>query len=188
MGQACSLTCRCGEMQWHIDEGAEGRHMMCYCADCQTAARHLGQADAYLTNGGTQLFQTVPGNIHFDKGRAHLRMFRLSPNGIFRWYAKCCNTPIANTLPKSGFPFVGAVLPAGHTGFGRISARVRTKDASARIRESGMIATVYGIFFRAAKAAITKTGTATPFFNDTGGPVAEAEILTLEKRNKARPS
>jgi hypothetical protein len=31
---------------------------------------------------------------------------RLTSNGLFRWYASCCNTPIGNTLSAT-VPFVG---------------------------------------------------------------------------------
>lgn len=187
MTEQCSLACRCGKMGWHIDAGADGRHMMCYCADCQTFPRHLGKSDAYLTNGGTQIFQTVPGNFHFDTGIAHLGLKRLSPRGLFRWYATCCDTPIANTVAKAGFPFVGAVLPAGHRHFGKVSARVNTRAATVRTRQTGMTGTVYGIFFRAAKAALTGQGKDTPFFDENGAPAAQPEVLTQEQRKAAQP-
>ena len=187
MTNQCSLSCSCGKMEWHIAEGAEGKHMMCYCADCQTFPRHLGKADTYLTNGGTQLFQTVPGNFQFDKGLEHLGLKRLGPNGLFRWYAKCCDTPIANTVPKARFPFVGAVLPAGHDHFGRVTAHVNTGSAPLRTKQTGMTATVYGIFFRAAKAAITGKGKTSPFFDETGAPIVTPTVLTQEQRQAAQP-
>ncbi|MFT6991403.1 MAG: hypothetical protein ACJASL_003390 [Paraglaciecola sp.] len=33
---------------------------------------------------------------------------RLSQKGIYRWYAKCCNTPIGNTLGGK-VPFIGVI-------------------------------------------------------------------------------
>lgn len=187
MAEKCALSCSCGKMEWHIKAGAEGRHIVCYCADCQTFPRHLDQAERFLINGGTQLFQTLPGHFHFDKGADHLGLLRLSPKGLFRWYATCCNTPIANTLPKAGFPFVGAVLPAGHTHFGRPRAHVNTGAATRRTRQTGMAATAYGIFYRAAKAALTGQGKQTPFFDETKAPVAIPTVLTKEQRQAAHP-
>jgi hypothetical protein len=33
---------------------------------------------------------------------------RLTPNGLYRWYASCCKTPLGNTLGPA-IPFVGIV-------------------------------------------------------------------------------
>lgn len=32
---------------------------------------------------------------------------RLSEKGLLRWYAKCCNTPIGNTLADYRISFIG---------------------------------------------------------------------------------
>ena len=37
-----------------------------------------------------------------------MALIRLSPNGLNRWYAKCCNTPIGNTLGGKA-PFIGII-------------------------------------------------------------------------------
>ena len=39
------------------------------------------------------------------RGQEHLKCIRLSPGGTFRFFAACCNTPIANTRP--GEPWAG---------------------------------------------------------------------------------
>ncbi|MEI2804964.1 MAG: DUF6151 family protein [Albidovulum sp.] len=104
-----SLACRCGAMRWTIGAEAAGTHVECYCADCQTFARHL-KADDYLdAAGGTEVFQTLPHHVRFTQGAANLRLLRLSPKGLLRWYAGCCGTPIANSMPSPSFPFVGMI-------------------------------------------------------------------------------
>ena len=34
---------------------------------------------------------------------------RLRPGGTVRWFARCCNTPIGNTLATPAIPFIGVV-------------------------------------------------------------------------------
>ncbi len=187
MSDTCSLRCGCGKMQWHIKRGAAGRHVMCYCADCQTEPNHLGTADKFLKNGGTQIFQTTPDNFEFDTGIEHLGLMRLGPKGLFRWYATCCNTPIANTLATPTLPFVGAVLPVGHDHYGRVTCHANTAAAPIKIRQRGIAGAVYSMFWRAAKTALAGKAKVTPFFNDDKTPPITPTILTLDQRKSARP-
>ncbi len=187
MADKCSLNCRCSAVQWHIKAGAAGRHVMCYCADCQSEPNHLGVSDTFLDNGGTQIFQTTPDQFVFDKGVDHLGLLRLGPKGLFRWYTTCCNTPVANTLPSPSLPFVGAVLPVGHDHFGRVSCHANTAAAATKIRQRGVAGAVYSMFFRAAKTALSGKGKITPFFHDDKTPIVAPTVLTLDQRNTARP-
>lgn len=187
MSDTCKLSCTCGQMHWHIKAGADGRHLICYCPDCQTGTRHLGKQDSYLTDGGTQIFQTTPDNFVVDQGAEHLGLMRLGPKGLFRWYATCCDTPIANTLPNPTLPFVGAVLPAGTDHFGRATCHANTDSATKKIRQRGVPGAVYSLFWRAAKALISGKDKFRPFFNPDKTPVVTAKVLTLEERNSARP-
>ncbi|WP_299921381.1 DUF6151 family protein [uncultured Pelagimonas sp.] len=187
MADKCSLNCRCGKVAWHIKQGAAGRHVMCYCVDCQCEPRHLGVEDGFLKNGGTQIFQTTPDQFVFDKGQEHLGVMRLSPKGLLRWYTTCCNTPIANTLPTPTMPFVGAVLPIGHDHYGRVSCHANTAAASSKVRQRGVPGAVYSMFWRAAKTALAGNAKVTPFFNDDKTPIVTPTVLTLDQRNTARP-
>ena len=102
-------------MGWSVETGAGGTHVICYCADCQTFARHLGQSETALdADGGTEIFQTLPDAVRITRGADSLALLRLGPKGLMRWYAGCCNTPIANTLanPRT-LPFIGMILPPG---------------------------------------------------------------------------
>jgi len=49
------------------------------------------------------------------QGQHHIAGLRLTPNGLFRWYAGCCNTPVGNSLGPS-VPFVGIIVQAFDTG------------------------------------------------------------------------
>jgi hypothetical protein len=172
-------------MRWSIAQDAPGSHVMCYCADCQSHARHLGRTDM-LDQGGSDIFQTIPSAFRIDAGQEHLAMQRLGPRGMYRWYAGCCNTPIANTLNKNSLPFVGAVLPPGAQGFGKITAIANTQSAPIKIRQRGLFGAVWSLLTRAILAKL-RGQTASPFFNAEGGPVIEGRVLTKEERKAARP-
>jgi hypothetical protein len=106
------LSCTCGAWQGMalgISPKA-GNHVVCYCNDCQSFARFLGRAPEILdAQGGTEIFQMSPARIEVCAGAEKMACMRLSPRGLLRWYASCCNTPIGNTLPRNKLPFVGLI-------------------------------------------------------------------------------
>ena len=71
------------------------------------------------------------------QGQHRIVGLRLTPKGLFRWYASCCNTPVGNTLTPA-IPFVGIVAQgfdqATH-GPTRSSAR-RSARSSASMRSA----------------------------------------------------
>lgn len=177
------LSCSCGAMTWHIPAKAEGTRLICHCTDCAAYARHLGRED-YLDNGGTELFQCLPDDIVFDTGKEHLEMLRLSQSGLYRWYAGCCNTPIANTLPRN-LPFAGAILPKGRTDFGRLKCVFKGDQAPAPVRERGVAPAVFKIFKRMV-LALASGRRASPFWTDAKTPAAQPQILTQDQLKAAR--
>lgn len=181
------LQCRCGAMVWRIAPRARGSRVVCYCADCQTAARHLGAEDRLDDAGGTEIFQTLPADVEITRGARQLALMRLGPKGLFRWHAGCCGTPVANTLATPGFSFAGMVLPAGRTDFGPVTARVQTQTARRPVRGYGFAATGFQVVGRALRARLTKAWRRTPFFDATGAPVAVPRVLSLAEREAARP-
>ena len=181
-------SCACCAMTWRMKETAKGTHLICYCADCQTYANTLENGAARVDNdGGTEIFQTLPGNFEFVDGTQHLSVLRLSPKGILRWYAGCCGTPIANTIPSPGLPFVGAVLPPGVDGYGPISALLSTVDTSSEIKDKGVLGAQVYVIARIFSGLFSKTLKASPFFGADKQPVASPRVLTKEERNAARP-
>ncbi|XYH92920.1 DUF6151 family protein [Sorangium sp. So ce1128] len=52
--------------------------------------------------------QVAPSSISFDRGSELIAAVRLTPKGLYRWYASCCKTPLGNTV-KPQLPFVGSV-------------------------------------------------------------------------------
>lgn len=95
-----TVTCRCGKVRGLIRNVSPEtcNHAVCLCDDCQAYIRLLGAEGVVDANGGTELIQVGHNQVQVVEGREHLGCVRLSSKGMFRWYARCCSTPIANTL------------------------------------------------------------------------------------------
>ncbi|RYZ56948.1 MAG: hypothetical protein EOP07_11260 [Proteobacteria bacterium] len=103
------IQCDCGKLRGTaLDvDTSSGNRMICLCDDCQTYAHFLRRSKDILdANGGTDITPLRPAKIKFNSGVEHLKCARLSPKGMFRFYAGCCNTPIANTMAP-WVPFAG---------------------------------------------------------------------------------
>lgn len=197
------VRCACGTLKGTVHDLSPkaGNHVICYCDDCQAFARALGRADIVLDDhGGTDIFQTSPARVTFDRGTDRLACLRLTPKGLLRWYAACCDTPVGNTLPTASLPFVGLVCaclgdPAdGATRaavLGPVKAHVHRRFAFA---DAGAIApTSIGFLGAALRFARLALGgrmrgehKRTPFFDtETGRPVGEPRVLTESEREAA---
>jgi hypothetical protein len=108
MSQDVELGCRCGEVHGWLRGASPSavNRAICYCDDCQAFLHHLGRADLLDAHGGTDIVQAAPRTVTFDRGRERIVGVRLSPKGLYRWYASCCKTPLGNTS-KPTLPFVG---------------------------------------------------------------------------------
>ncbi len=107
------LRCRCGEVRGTVT-GLSPRtvnRVICYCDDCQAFAHQLGRADLLNAKRGSDILQVAPATVSFTQGQHHIVGLQLKPNGLYRWYTKCCNTPLGNTM-RPALPFVGIVAQA----------------------------------------------------------------------------
>lgn len=97
-----------------------GNRVVCYCDDCHAFACYLGRNDILDVHGGTDIFQLTPAQVRITHGLDQLRVLRLTPTGLLRWYAGCCKTPIANTPTSARVPFVSLIHAfMDHAGDGR---------------------------------------------------------------------
>ena len=95
------LSCECGQFSAtiHQSKPATGNHLVCACDDCKSFLYWLKKDKSLFSEqGGVELYQCSPSNFKIAKGDEHLKCFRLSPNGLDRWYLDCCNTPLANCI------------------------------------------------------------------------------------------
>lgn len=113
MRDQVGLRCRCGEVRGVVTAVSPRtvNRVVCYCDDCQAFAHQLGRADLLNAKGGSDIVQVAPSTVTFVQRQHRIAGMRLSPKGLYRWYASCCNTPVGNTLTPT-VPFVGIVAQA----------------------------------------------------------------------------
>ena len=137
MHPPAELRCRCGTVHGTVTNAGPDtvNRTVCYCDDCQAALHHLKRTDLLDAHGGTDVVQVAPAALRFDRGADRIACLRLTPKGLYRWYASCCNTPLGNTLGPA-IPFVGIVVQAFDTGargpddvFGKPRGAVRGRFA-----------------------------------------------------------
>ncbi|XXX78376.1 DUF6151 family protein [Sorangium sp. So ce134] len=108
MSRDIELQCRCGKIHgWLRDASPSAvNRAVCYCSDCQAFLHHLGRAELLDEHGGSDIVQVPPSAISFDRGSELVAALRLTPGGLYRWYASCCKTPLGNT-PTPRLPVIG---------------------------------------------------------------------------------
>ncbi|MCR9278247.1 MAG: DUF6151 family protein [Pseudomonadaceae bacterium] len=192
------IQCACGSVSGVVKgiRPSKANHGICYCNDCQAFAHFLGDPPTFLdANAGTHIVQVSPRRLHLRSGLDHIACVRLKAGGLMRWYASCCNTPLANT-PHPRLPILGmitACLNHSVTGqplevfagecTGRVfvdGARGDTSDIPKRFQAP------IGMIYRFAKMMVLGllrgAGRRSPFFHPvTREPIAEPRILTSEE-------
>ena len=112
MKSQITVACSCGRFvaTAHDVAANAGNHVVCYCDDCQLFQHHLGTAAEVLDeHGGTPIFQISQAKFEPVHGQEQLACLRLRPGGLISWYARCCSTPLGNTLATSKVPFFGVI-------------------------------------------------------------------------------
>lgn len=184
------LACRCGQVRGRANriDPREGLRLICYCRDCQAFANHLGRgADILDEAGGTDIYQLAPTKLEITQGMDQVECLRLTDKGLYRWYAACCNTPIANTVSAS-VPFAGLVTvfvadPSQlDDRLGPIRARVQVKSATGPLPEApphcqGTLRYMLRLGRKMLSWKFTGAGTPSPFFGSDGSPVRKARIV-----------
>ena len=189
------LQCRCGTLKGHVAHPEKANRGVCYCKDCRAFARFLGRADDVLDAlGGTDVVATLPEYVTFSEGADALACMSLSPNGLLRWYADCCKTPIANTSRNFKLPYAGLVhscldaSPSSFEGaFGPVRMRVNTKGAKADVRSTPFttLALILGFSGSLLRARLNGGYRRTPFFDpERGTPVRAPKVLARSERDR----
>jgi hypothetical protein len=198
-----SLKCQCGAMRGIATEIApeKSNRVVCMCGDCQAFAHFLGKADSVLDkNGGTDIFAVAPCNLQITQGREHLKCVRLFEKGLCRWYAGCCNTPIANTMPFARMPFAGVVHSImDHAGdgetrdqaLGPIRARIYGMSGIGALPADTHQTAPPSMILRVMRfllvGFIAGRHTPSPFFDsNTGKPVVQPKVLSPSERENLR--
>jgi hypothetical protein len=170
---------------------------MCYCRDCQAFARFLGNEGEILdAAGGSDIVATTPRFVSFSQGGEQLRCMSLSPNGLLRWYAACCRTPVANTPRDARLSYVGLL----HNVLGGTRAEIDAAVGPARVAihtasalkpvtatPVATVASVVKIMGNVAAARLGGGYRQNPFFKPgSREPIAPPEVLSSAERRRLR--
>ncbi|MEO8151747.1 MAG: DUF6151 family protein [Rhizobacter sp.] len=184
-----TIQCRCGQLQGVLSSRARFTRLSCYCSDCQAYARALGDAGQTLDAlGGTDIVATLQQHVSFTQGADVLACMSLSDNGLLRWYASCCNTPIGNTARNPKLSYVGLV----HTCLGVSSASLDEAFGAERVvihtqhAQGSLKANAFGVLVSTVRiirmvlwARLSGGWTRGPFFRSADfAPVASPRGLT----------
>jgi hypothetical protein len=189
------LRCQCGTLTGEIDQPHKAVRGVCYCKDCQSYAHFLGKADRVLDRlGGTDIVATQSRYVIFTSGTHALACLSLSPHGLLRWYAKCCNTPIANTPRNWRLPYVGVVrtclgdAQSVDASFTPVQMYLNVQSAKGKTPQapSGKAAVLLRFAPALLLGRVLGTYRRTPFFNADGSPVVQPRVLTKAERAQAR--
>jgi len=189
------IQCECGKFRAELTQfpqNTPGR-LMCYCDDCQAFLSYIKRSDLLDASGGTEVIPAYTADIKIIAGKEVVQCVRLHFKGMYRFFAKCCNTPITNTDPTR--PWAG------------IHRRMYTvKDPTRLDRELGPVkASIMGKYAKGTPPAGTPNtfdfkGMVTvlpfilkgkflgkakhsPFFED-GQAIVAPKVLTPEERAK----
>jgi len=190
------LHCQCGHVHGVANDVAPhtGFRFICYCRDCQGFARFLERSDVLDAAGGTEIFHMPAGRVTIAAGADAVRCLKFSSR-VFRWYADCCRTPIANSAGPR-FPVVGLIhsfMASDATGHGRDTilgpplCRIFEHSAVGPLPPNAPPPPSFRVHARRAPRLLgwwlRGLGRPNPFFNaETNAPISEPRILTPDER------
>lgn len=193
MTAVAELACRCGAVQGRVTDAVAGRtnRMVCYCDDCQAYLHQLRRTDLLDAHGGTDVVQVAPACLSFQLGKEQIAGMRLSPRGLYRWYARCCNTPLGNTLSPS-VPFVGIMVQAFADAepFGPPRGAAQQKFAIGTPPHTSLFANIRMVVAALSKVSGWRLSGKTwphPFFDRSGEPSHPITVLSRADRDALRP-
>ncbi|MEM7016305.1 MAG: DUF6151 family protein [Pseudomonadota bacterium] len=194
MNNKLTIRCACGAVRGiaHHVTIKEVNRVVCYCRHCQAYANFLGRAEQVVdAQGGTEMLHLSPRHLDINNGLEHIACVHFTEKGALRWYAKCCNTPIANTLQNVRMPFMAVIhtcidrtmLDAPIEGMiGPVRARVNKRfPKQDRPREATASALLFMIMRYSALFAlwgIRGDGKHSPFLNQESGMLITPPVLT----------
>ena len=192
-----ALRCRCGALVGRVGSPHRSSRAVCYCRDCRSFARWLGEPERTLdAAGGTEVLATLPRFVAFDRGLERLQCVSLTPRGLYRWYAACCRTPVGNTPRDPRLSYVGLVrgcidVPADALDAAVGPARMRVStDSALERRPSTPRETLRGlvkVVRNVGGARLSGAYRENPFFRaGTARPLVAPTVLSFEQWESLR--
>ncbi|MCO6382610.1 DUF6151 family protein [Oceanicola sp. 502str15] len=189
-----TLRCDCGKVELHIaarPAPPQGNRVICHCDSCRAFPRALGRADVLGPGDGSDIVQIRCDRLSIVQGVEHIAALRLSPKGLARWYAACCNTPLGNTGPSPSYPFFGALTYgiAGKDALGPVKARVNIpKDKALPEDLPPTSGSTLGVFLSIGRIMfggwLKGAQKRHPLFPG-GEPLVEPRVISLEEKAAA---
>ncbi len=104
-----TYRCACGQMVLTIEsvDPSVASRITCACSGCRGFAERMDHLELLDEDGATDRFQVSPASVSITSGREHLGCIQQTKGGAFRFYARCCRSPICLTLTSRRMPFVG---------------------------------------------------------------------------------
>jgi hypothetical protein len=183
------LRCRCGTVHGTVDVAPRsGLQLVCYCADCRAFAHALERPDLLDAGGGSGVFITTPARVRLAGGLEQLRVLRLSPGGMFRWYWSCCNSPLANTMDGAGIPAISlhrsSIVIDDAAALGPVTgvnARAATGPVDAHAEQTTSLSTMARIIGFLLKGWLRGAAKPNPLYID-GKPRCAPRVLDAAER------
>jgi hypothetical protein len=200
MTQNIPLRCRCGKVRGSVIglSADAGKRAICYCDDCQIYALHLGTSDLLDERGGTEAVMSAPAKVAISDGAAELRCLRLSPKGLYRWYAACCNTPIGNMVsgrvpvlivPLAGLDLAALGKPADEA-LGPVAVRMQARFAKGGVPEGAHpkapVRMLPTLLAHVARGLLQGHAQPSPFFDQHGQPRVTPQLIDKSEREAIR--
>ena len=171
-----------------------GDRFICHCSDCRDFIRLLGKENEALTDyGGVSVYQTRVAQLVITQGLDQLAAVHMTEKPTTRWYTKCCNSPVANTLSKAKPAFLSLqtiVLDAERVEevLGPSKGNIFPQEAS-RPNPPGKSPSAIGMSLRFLPRILRDSfGSAwrkSPFFDpETKEPISEPRHLTGEEKQR----
>ena len=179
-----AFSCTCGTVAGHVgvtSPGA-GNHVVCHCPDCRTAELALGQPDP--DPDGVEIWQTTPDCIKIEQGADRLAILRLSPKGLYRWHATCCNAPMFNTLrsPRLAFAGIAAARLSDTAPLGPVIGHAFMAKPGGGYRHTGFARVGARVLRMMLRANLSGKWRRTPFFDTDGQPRADIRVMSRDER------
>ena len=200
MTRTVPLRCRCGALRGQAAgiSPTAGKRAVCYCDDCQIYALHLGRPDVLDDRGGTDACMLTPAQVTITQGADQVRCIRLSPKGLYRWYAGCCNTPLGNTMGPRLPVLILVHSWMDHAADGRsreqdvgpvknrIMARFAKGGVPAGAHEKMSPAMIPGVVAHLVRGFLAGSAQPSPFFDAAGLPRTQPALMDKHERESLR--
>lgn len=187
------LQCACGKLRGRVVLPTPSGRASCYCKDCQAFARWLVHDGVLNSAGGTDIVATLPSHVKIEQGLEQLACMSLSPNGLLRWYAGCCRTPIGNTPRDRKLHYVGLVhnclAEPIEPSFGPSRWRINTTSATKPVESTpiGAFLAILRVMPSMFAARFGDRFRGNPFFDvQSGTPVRAPQVPSHDEASRLR--